>query len=102
MSGQQRVTLEVLRSAAGGESLAHHDGRTVFVSGAIPGETVEAEVIGESRRVLRARTVEVLEASAHRVPDRRTALGVLGAGGLEFAHVELGHSRTLKQRAAAD
>ncbi|SLM97676.1 class I SAM-dependent RNA methyltransferase [Brevibacterium yomogidense] len=102
MSGQDRVTLEILRPAAGGESLAHHDGRTVFVAGAIPGETVDAEITGESRRVLRARTVEVREASPHRVTDRRIALGVPGAGGLEFAHVALVHSRALKEQAAAD
>lgn len=102
MSGQDRVTLEILRPAAGGESLAHHDGRTVFVAGAIPGETVDAEITGESRRVLRARTVAVREPSAHRIADRRSALGVPGAGGLEFAHVALGHSRTLKEQAAAD
>lgn len=102
MSGQERVTLEVLRPAAGGESLAHHDGRTVFVSGAIPGETVDAEITGESRRVLRARTVEVREASPHRITDRRIALGVPGAGGLEFAHVTLEHSRALKEQAASD
>lgn len=102
MSGQDRVTLEILRPAAGGESVAHHDGRTVFVSGAIPGETVDAEITGASRRVLRARTVEVREASPHRITDRRIVLGVPGAGGLEFAHVALGHSRALKEQAAAD
>ena len=102
MSGHDRVTLEILRPAAGGESLAHHDGRTVFVSGAIPGETVCAEITGESHRVLRARTVDVHEPSPHRIADRRTALGVPGAGGLEFAHVALDHSRVLKEQAAAD
>lgn len=102
MSGHDRVTLEVLRPAAGGESLAHHDGRTVFVAGAIPGETVDAEITGEFRRVLRARAVEVREPSVHRVADRRIALGVPGAGGLEFAHVALDHSRALKEQAAAD
>lgn len=102
MSGHDRVTLQILRPAAGGESLAHHDGRTVFVSGAIPGETVDAEITGESRRVLRARTVDVREPSPHRVADRRIALGVPGAGGLEFAHVALDHSRALKEQAAAD
>ena len=102
MTPHDRVRLEILRPAAGGESLAHHDGRTVFVTGAIPGETVDAEITGESRRVLRARTVHVHEPSPHRVPDRRLVLGVPGAGGVEFAHVELAHSRTLKEQAARD
>ncbi|GAA4508026.1 class I SAM-dependent RNA methyltransferase [Brevibacterium yomogidense] len=102
MTPHDRVRLEILRPAAGGESLAHYDGRTVFVAGAIPGETVDAEITGESRRVLRAETVHVHEPSPHRVPDRRLMLGVPGAGGFEFAHVELAHSRTLKEQAARD
>ncbi|WP_019159744.1 TRAM domain-containing protein, partial [Brevibacterium senegalense] len=102
MSATPPVTLSILRPAAGGESIAHHDGRTVFVTGAIPGETVDAVVTGASSRVLRATVTAVREASPHRVPDRREAMGVPGAGGIEFAHVALAHSRVLKEEAAAD
>ena len=102
MSASSPVTLSILRPAAGGESIAHHDGRTVFVTGAIPGETVDAVLTGASNRVLRATVTAVREASPHRVPDRREAMGVPGAGGIEFAHVALAHSRTLKEEAAAD
>jgi tRNA/tmRNA/rRNA uracil-C5-methylase (TrmA/RlmC/RlmD family) len=33
----------------GGEGLAHHEGRVVFVRGGAPGDLVEAEVAGEGR-----------------------------------------------------
>jgi tRNA/tmRNA/rRNA uracil-C5-methylase (TrmA/RlmC/RlmD family) len=102
MTQNETVTVRALRPAAGGEMLAHHDGRTMFLSGALPGEDVVAEVVRTSAKVLRARTVEVLEPSAHRVADRRDLLGVPGAGGIEFAHAELAHSRALKEQAAAD
>lgn len=102
MSAAPPETLSILRPAAGGESIAHHDGRTVFVTGAIPGETVDAVLTSASSRVLRATVTAVREASPHRIPDRREAMGVPGAGGIEFAHVALAHSRALKEEAAAD
>ncbi|WP_029088657.1 class I SAM-dependent RNA methyltransferase [Brevibacterium album] len=95
------ITVRALRPAAGGETLAHHDGRPVFLSGALPGEEVTARVTKASAKLLRAEVVEVLEASAHRVPDRRAELGAPGAGGVEFAHTTLAHSRTLKAEAAS-
>lgn len=102
MTTNRTARLAVLRPAAGGEAIAHHDGRTVFVSGAIPGETVDATITGGARGVLRAATVDIVEPSPHRVADRRIALGAPGAGGIEYAHVDLAHSRALKQQAAAD
>lgn len=96
------LVLDITGQAAGGESIARHDGRVVFVTGGIPGETVRAVVTEERTRMLRAEVTAVLDASPHRVPDRREALGATGVGGIEFAHVDLAHSRALKQQAAAD
>lgn len=100
--GERTLELRVTAPAAGGESIARHDGRVVFVTGTIPGETVRARITEERSRLLRAEVVEVLDPSPHRVPDRRSALGAPGVGGIEFAHVELAHSRRLKEEAAAD
>lgn len=96
------LVLEITGQAAGGESIARHDGRVVFVTGGIPGETVRVRITEERTRLLRAEVTAVLEASPHRVADRRAALGAAGVGGIEFAHVALAHSRALKQQAAAD
>ncbi|MBT5176683.1 MAG: RNA methyltransferase, partial [Candidatus Marinimicrobia bacterium] len=38
------------------------DGRVIFVEGALPGETVVAELLREEKRWSRARVVEVLTA----------------------------------------
>jgi 23S rRNA (uracil1939-C5)-methyltransferase len=67
----QLIELEVTAMAHGGRALGKHsDGRIVFVSGAIPGERVEARVTAEKGRVLFAEAVRLLEDSADRVGAR--------------------------------
>ena len=117
------LTLHIDSPAAGGSSIARHEGQVVFVTGAIPGETVRVRTeAGRAGKFLRAEVTEVLEASEFRVADRR--LGFLtdaaredlrasashtpaedGAklfGGMEFAHVDLAHSRALKTEVLRD
>ena len=49
------MRLEVERFSYGPDAIAHApDGRVVFVSGAVPGDTVEAHVTKETARSLRA------------------------------------------------
>jgi 23S rRNA (uracil1939-C5)-methyltransferase len=50
----------------GGETLARHEGRVVFLRGAAPGDVVEAELTGEGR-FERARALRILERGAARV-----------------------------------
>ncbi|WP_349828480.1 class I SAM-dependent RNA methyltransferase [Brevibacterium litoralis] len=97
-----RLTLDVGNAAAGGEAVARVDGRVVFVSGALPGERVTVRVTEVRKALARAEVVDVHEPSPHRVDDRRIALGAAGVGGMEYAHVDLPHSRELKEAAAAD
>ncbi|HEY2027679.1 MAG TPA: TRAM domain-containing protein [Myxococcales bacterium] len=52
----------------GGDTLARlDDGRVVFLQGAAPGDTVEAEVFEDSGRFLRARALRVLSSGPSRV-----------------------------------
>lgn len=62
-----RITLHVEGLSSEGAGVARHDGKVHFVPGALPGETVEAEIVTARRRFERARLVRVLEPS----PDRR-------------------------------
>ena len=48
-------------------SPACEDGRAAFVSGAVPGDVVRAEIVEDRERFVRARTVEVLTPSPDRV-----------------------------------
>ena len=56
--------------AFGGRGVARADGFVVFVAGALPGDRVRAEVTKGKKRFAEARTVEVLQAAADRLPDR--------------------------------
>jgi 23S rRNA (uracil1939-C5)-methyltransferase len=79
------VILEALRPAAGGCSVALHDGIVHFVRGALPGETVEAEVT-ESRKSHRfANATRILEPSPHRVPPPCPVYGICGGCRLQHA-----------------
>ena len=71
------------------------DGRVVFVDGALPGETVTAELTQEKPRFARGRTVTVLEASPDRVapPCPHVARG---CGGCSWQHVTPAAQRRMK------
>ncbi len=64
-----KITLTTeARLAAGGDALARtDDGRIVFVSNAAPNESVEAEIVQDNERFMRARAVGIVEASKDRV-----------------------------------
>jgi tRNA/tmRNA/rRNA uracil-C5-methylase (TrmA/RlmC/RlmD family) len=89
------LELEVGKVAHGGVFVARHEGKVVFVEGALPGEQVRAELVSDEGRFLRARTLEVLSASEHRVPHFWKAADQ-GAGGAEFGHITLPYQRELK------
>ena len=112
------LRLRIEGPAAGGAFIARTEGRVVFVSDALPGELVRARTVQGPGKVLRAEVTEVLEPSPHRVPDRRAGFlaeavdpsgraaevsaGDVLFGGMEYAHVDLAHSRELKARIIAD
>lgn len=68
---RQRFTLTIEKLVFGGQGLAHtDDGRVVFVWNALPGETVEAEIIKRKPRYLEAVAKEIITPSAHRRDPR--------------------------------
>jgi 23S rRNA (uracil1939-C5)-methyltransferase len=91
------VTLEVERPVAGGRMLARHEGRIVFVSGAIPGEQVAGRIERVTRSVVHADTVDVLRPS----PDRRPASD-WRCGGREYAHIAYERQKALKADVISD
>lgn len=84
-----RLTLHPDRFAAGGEAIARDEGgRIVFVRGALPGETIEAELVTEKKDWARAIAVGVIEAAPERVTPP-CASRLAGCGGCGWQHVEL-------------
>ncbi len=61
------IDLHIDALANGGNGIARLEGYVVFVSGAIPGDTVRAVVTKRKRAYAEARTLEVLECSADRI-----------------------------------
>jgi len=94
-----RVKIE--KVAHGGVFVARHEGRVIFVTGAIDGEVVDVEVTEDSGKFLRATVANVVEASEHRKTHFWKAARE-GAGGAEFGHITLEHQRELKSQVLAE
>jgi len=82
--------------AHGGYCVGRDDGMVVFVTGALPGEVVEAEVTGQKSRLWYARTVTVLTPSPDRVPHIWPLAERTGIGGADLGHVSLEAGRRWK------
>jgi 23S rRNA (uracil1939-C5)-methyltransferase len=95
------ITLDIESLAYGGDAIAHlEDGRTAFVRGAVPGDTVEAELTEDHGRFVRAKTVRVVESSADRVEPRCPYFGV--CGGCSWQHVAYPAQLAAKRRMVVD
>ena len=94
------VTVDVVRIAGGGAGIAHHEGATWFVEGALPGETVAAEVVRRRAGIVEAEVVAVL---ANPSPARLTdpCPHAPTCGGCDWPHVEPEAGAGLKREAAA-
>lgn len=88
--------------ANGGDAVAHDDsGRVVFVSGALPGEVVDAVITSAKKRFAKARLVDVLEPSTDRVTPTCPHIE-RGCGGCDLAHVSASGQRDYAETVVAD
>ncbi len=107
MQGRE-IEVEATNMAHGGESVARHEGRVVFVADAIPGERLVARVTDDAKKSFwRADTVRVLEPSPHRRPHVWAEASVdrdpAGRpGGADYGHIDLAFQRELKAGVLAD
>jgi 23S rRNA (uracil1939-C5)-methyltransferase len=69
-----------------GRGVASHDGKTVFVHGALPGERVLARISDRRRHFDEAEALEILLASPHRVSARCPHFGQ--CGGCSLQHLD--------------
>jgi 23S rRNA (uracil1939-C5)-methyltransferase len=77
------MTIEKL--VFGGEGLARHDGRTVFIPFAAPGDRVGVRIVEERRNFARGEIVEILAPGPARRAPRCRHFGV--CGGCDLQHV---------------
>jgi len=102
MSEPTTVVVVPERLVAGGDALARlDDGRVLFVSGALPGETVRVEVSQSKRDFVRGHVVDVIERSPDRVepacPHRRS-----GCGGCGWMHLDPAAQLSAKAKIVAE
>ncbi|MBZ5542192.1 MAG: 23S rRNA (uracil(1939)-C(5))-methyltransferase RlmD [Acidobacteriia bacterium] len=79
----------------GGEALGHHQGRTVLVPRALPGERVEVEEHRTAKGVVHARPVRILAAAPERVEAPCPYFG--RCGGCQYQHMDAQFQATAKR-----
>ncbi|HEY2334342.1 MAG TPA: 23S rRNA (uracil(1939)-C(5))-methyltransferase RlmD [Solirubrobacterales bacterium] len=65
----EQLEVEIDSLAFGGRGVARCDGMVVFVSGALPGDRVRAEITKTKKRFAEARAVELLRPGSDRIAD---------------------------------
>jgi 23S rRNA (uracil1939-C5)-methyltransferase len=94
-----KTALRIRSIVHGGEGLAHHDGRVVFVRGGAPGDLVEAEISGEGR-FEHTRAIRIVEPGRARVAAPCPI--VERCAGCPLQHVAYAEQLAAKEALAAD
>ncbi|NCG35947.1 MAG: TRAM domain-containing protein, partial [Actinobacteria bacterium] len=96
------MELRITATARDGTGVARaDDGRVVFVEGALPGETVTAEITRVDKRWSRGRVVVVVDPSPDRIPVG-CSHQLEGCGGCDLLHVEARAAIRMKQSMVVD
>ena len=96
MTDRGPVELTVVRMGRHGEGVATlSDGRVAFVSGALPGERVQAEVTEEHKNFVRARALSIAQSSPHRETPVCPVFDL--CGGCAFQHWSYASELAYKQ-----
>ena len=92
------VTLD--ETAFEGGSVAHHNGRTLFLDYGLPGERVIAELDRERAGVFFGRVTKVLEPARERVEPRCQYFGE--CGGCQWQHIDYPAQLEMKRKIVVD
>lgn len=63
------LSVEILDVAFGGDGVARHDGKVIFIPGTLAGETVEVKITKSSKRFSRALPVNIISRSDDRIEN---------------------------------
>lgn len=94
--------LELTGMAHGGSALGRHEGRTIFVPYAIPGERITARIVQDKGRFARAQGVTLLDPSEARVTPRCPHFGPGRCGGCQWQHIDYAAQLEFKQQVVID
>jgi 23S rRNA (uracil1939-C5)-methyltransferase len=94
------IQIHIDKLIPGGDGLARHEGRVVFVPGVLPGEDVTVEIVGAKKDFARARVVSVEKPSPDRIAPPCKLAGV--CGGCDWLHIDPVAQARLKVELARD
>jgi 23S rRNA (uracil1939-C5)-methyltransferase len=94
--------LELTQMAHGGSAIGRHEGRTIFVPYAIPGERITARIVQDKGRFARAQGLTLLEASDARVTPRCPHFGPGRCGGCHWQHIDYPAQLEFKRQVVID
>lgn len=100
-SADTSVELDAEKLIGGGRALAHHDGATWMIAGALPGERIRAMATKRRAGIVEARTLEVVDAG-HPARSSDPCPHSQICGGCDWPHVEPTGGAELKKAAAAE
>lgn len=96
----QIITLDIHALGSSGEGVGYHDGYTLFVEGALPGELVEARITTCQARFGRGDLVRVLRPSPNRVEPVCPLFGA--CGGCQVMHLSYPEQLNMKRQRVVD
>lgn len=100
-AAQMELELRADSLAYGGAAVCRHQGKPVFVQGALPGELVQVSIEHDYGKHATARLLEVLEPSPQRCSPRCDSYAE-GCGGCQWQHLEYTAQATWKETIVKD
>ena len=70
--------IEVINTASKGKSIARHDGRVIFINGAVPGDICNITVFKKRRKYWEARIDKIIKKSKYRIEPKCSHFGTCG------------------------
>lgn len=97
---EQIVTLSIESFNAVGQGVAHYDGITVFVSGALPNELVNAKIVQVKKTYAAANCISIEKAALQRVQPDCPHYGLCGS--CQLKHMSYPYSLEFKRQKVVD
>lgn len=91
---EQSLILTIEKLVHGGAGLARLNGKSCFIDGVLPGETVLARVDENRKQYLKASLLDILTASPARTAPACPVAGL--CGGCQWQHIDYPHQLTYK------
>lgn len=94
------IEIKIDSLAHGGEGIGRHEGIPVFVAETAPGDVVKAEIISAKQNYAKAKLVEVIEPSPHRIKPFCPI--AKACGGCQWQHIAYDEQLKAKKKIVED